>query len=244
VFPPNVQVSTGDLNRPESLREALNNVREVFLLGGYNDMPGVMAEIRRANVEHVVLLSSRSVIDGKSSNAIVSMWMASEDAVRSSGVPWTILQPSGFMSNALRWLPQLRAGDVVRAPFADVPIAAIDPYDIAAVALVALTTSGHEERNYILTGPEALLPADQVGMLSAVLGRNLRFERQSDTEAREELGKSFPPNFVEAFFQFFARGEFDDSSVLPTVFEVTRRQPRTFTQWANAHAKTFATSVG
>src|SRR5262249_31944051 len=66
-------------------------------------MPGVLAEIRRAGVEHVVLLSSRSVVGGDRSSAIVSMWMVSEAAVQSSGVPWTILQPSGFMSNALRW---------------------------------------------------------------------------------------------------------------------------------------------
>ena len=38
------------------------------------------------------------------------------------------------MANTLRWQPQLAAGDVVREPFADVPVAMIDPYDIAAVA--------------------------------------------------------------------------------------------------------------
>lgn len=134
-LPANVEIVAGDLNQPQSLRAALKDVRGVFLLGGYPDMPGLLAEIRRAGVQHVVLLSSRSsVIGGDSSNAIVNMWQASEAAVRSSGVPWTILQPSGFMSNALRWLPQIRAGDVIRIPFADVPIAAIDPCDIAAVA--------------------------------------------------------------------------------------------------------------
>jgi hypothetical protein len=40
------------------------------------------------------------------------------------------------MSNALRWAPQIRASDVIRAPFADTLIAAIDPADIAAVAVV------------------------------------------------------------------------------------------------------------
>jgi hypothetical protein len=29
---------------------------------------------------------------------------------------WTVLGPRQFMSNALRWLPQLQAGDVVRVP--------------------------------------------------------------------------------------------------------------------------------
>jgi len=80
-----------------------------------------------------VLLSSRSVVRGKPDNAIANMWTVFETAVRSSGLPWTVLEPSGFMSNALHWAPQIRAGDVVRAPSADAPIAAIDPYDIAAV---------------------------------------------------------------------------------------------------------------
>ena len=34
--------------------------------------------------------------------------------------------------------PQIKSGDVVRAPFAKVPIAAIDPHDIAAVAIADL----------------------------------------------------------------------------------------------------------
>jgi uncharacterized protein YbjT (DUF2867 family) len=241
----NVETVVGDLDRPESLAPALEGVRGVFLLGGYRDMPGVLAEIRRAGVEHVVLLSSRSVVGGDPSNAIVHMWMTSEEAVRSSGVAWTMVRPSGFASNALRWLPQLRAGDLVRAPFANAPIASIDPHDIAAVAAVALTTEGHESRSYALSGPEAQLPAKQVEILAKILGRNLRFEAQTDDEARAELGRSAPAGFVDAFFRFFVKGEFDDAVVLATVAEVTGQAPRTFEQWARAHLGDFQmTAIG
>ena len=241
----NVETVVGDLDRPESLVPALEGVRGVFLLGGYRDMPGLLAEIRRAGVEHVVLLSSRSVVGGDPSNAIVQMWMASEEAVRSSGVAWTLVRPSGFASNALRWLPQLRAGDLVRAPFASAPIASIDPHDIAAVAAVALTTEGHESRSYALSGPEAQLPAKQVEILAKVLGRDLRFEAQPDDEARAELGRSAPAGFVDAFFRFFVKGEFDDAVVLATVKEVTGQAPRTFEQWARAHLGDFQmTAIG
>jgi uncharacterized protein YbjT (DUF2867 family) len=235
-LPAGVERVNGDFSRPESLSAALEGVRGVFLLGGYSNMLDVMAVIRRAGVKQVVLLSSRSAVGGDESNAIVRMWMASESAVRSSSVPWTILQPSGFMSNAFRWLPQLRAGDVVRAPFADAAIAAIDPHDIAAVAAVVLTGEGHTFRSYVLSGPAPLLPADQVRVLAAVLGRDLRFEPQSEEEARVELSTWLPPNFVEGFFRFFAKGEFDDARVVPTVREITGSEPRTFEQWAKAHA--------
>jgi hypothetical protein len=84
--------------------------------------------------------------------ALVYLPIRSESAVRDSGVPWTILRPSAFMSNALRWLPQLNAGDVVRAAFASVQTATVDPYDIAAVAAQALRRQEHEGRVYQITG--------------------------------------------------------------------------------------------
>jgi len=87
------------------------------------------------------------------------------------------------MSNALRWLPQLSAGDVVRVPFANVRTAVVDPHDIAAVAAVALHQDGHDGRIYCPTGPQALFPADQVRVLAEVLDRDLRFEAHPDDEA-------------------------------------------------------------
>jgi len=234
-LPAEIEVVAGDLDRPASLAPALDGARAVFLLGGHRDMPGLLGQIREAGVRHVVLLSSRSVVGGSPTNAIVRMWMTSEEAVRSSGLAWTILRPSGFTSNALRWVPQLRVGDLVRAPFANAPIASIDPYDIAAVARVALTTAGHESMSYSLSGPEAQLPAQQVAILGKVLGRPLRFEAQADDEARAELRRSTPEEFVDAFFRFFVKGEFDDAVVLPTVRELTGHPPRSFEEWARAH---------
>jgi uncharacterized protein YbjT (DUF2867 family) len=238
-FPNGVESVAGDLNEPASLAAALAGVRGVFLLGGYRDMPQLLAEIARAGVAHVVLLSSRSAALGDPSNAIVKMWLDSEAAVRASGMAWTLLRPSGFASNALRWLPQLRAGNQVRAPFANAAIASIDPADIAAVAALALTGSGHAAQSYSLSGPEAQLPEQQVQILAHILGRDLRFEAQPDDEALAELTKSAPPGFAEAFRRFFVLGEFDDALVLPTVRELSGRPARTFEQWARAHAREF-----
>lgn len=237
-LPAGVEAATGDLNQPASLREALRGVTGVFLLPGYQHMPGVLAEIGRSGAQRVVLLSGSSAADRDMSNAITRYMVASENAVRRSGTPWTILRPSGFASNALQWVPQLKAGDVVRAPFGGVRVAVIDPYDIAAVAAKALTSAG-QGHVYRLTGPRAMLPADRVRVLGTVLGRDLRFETQPDTEARAEMSAAMPAEYVDAFFSFYGDGTLDDSAVLPTVQEVTGAPPRTFEQWATAHAGAF-----
>jgi uncharacterized protein YbjT (DUF2867 family) len=239
-LPAGVEVVQGDLELPESLTPALDGARAVFLLGGWGDMPGLVRRFGGAGVEHVVLLTSRCVVGGKADNAITRMWLDSEAAVRDSGLAWTILRPSGFQANALRWRSQLRQGDVVRAPWPDIAVAAIDPADIAAVAAVVLTGPGHEGAAYSLSGPEPLTSGDQVATLAAVLGRPLRYEPLSDEQARAEMAPDTPAPFIDAFFRFNSGGEYDDSPVLDTVEEMTGRPPRSFAQWARAHADAFA----
>src|ERR671911_677524 len=97
-----------------------------------------LPEMRRAGVERIALQSSSAAPDGDLSNAIARYHILSERAVRESGLAWTFLQPNSFMSNALRWAPQLEAGNVVRDAFGDVPIPTIHPYDVAAVSSAAL----------------------------------------------------------------------------------------------------------
>ncbi|MET7465338.1 hypothetical protein [Nonomuraea sp. NPDC005501] len=48
-----------------------------------------------------------------------------------------------------------------------------------------------------------------------------------------------PRQYVDAFFDFYVKGTLDESVVRPTVQEVTGRPPRTFEQWARAHAGAF-----
>jgi uncharacterized protein YbjT (DUF2867 family) len=229
----------GDLNRPETLAPHLEGVEAAFLLSGYEGLEQTLADMRAAGVERVVLLSSSAAPSEDLTNAVARYHILSERAVRDSGLRWTFLRPSSFMTNSLQWLPQLRAGDVVRAPFADVAVATIDPDDIGAVAAAALRSDAHAGRAYRLSGPEALRPADRVAVLADVLGRDLRFEAQSNDEARAEMSAAMPAEYVEAFFRFFVDGELDESEVLPTVEEVTGRPPRSFRDWVVAHRDAF-----
>jgi uncharacterized protein YbjT (DUF2867 family) len=154
-LPVGVHAVAGDLVRPESVRSAFRDVDRLFLLPGY---PGVARAAADAGVARIVQLSGGSAGSGDQSNAVTRYMERSEQEVREAEVEWTFLRPCAFMSNTLRWLPQLAAGDVVRAPFGDVPVASVDPADIAAVAVVALVEDGHHAMIYRPTGPESLAP--------------------------------------------------------------------------------------
>ena len=106
---------------------------------------------------------------------ITSWHRAGEEAIRGTGLSWTFLRPTAFMSNALTWAPTVATQRVVHAPFASGRTAVVDPADIGAVAARCLTEDGHDNTIYELTGPEPLNPPDQAAILTRVLGRTLSF---------------------------------------------------------------------
>jgi uncharacterized protein YbjT (DUF2867 family) len=139
---------------------------------------------------------------------------------------------SGYDDDGL--VRQLRAAGVSRAAL--LSSSAAPTGDIAAVATVALLADAPESRAYRITGPEALHAGDRVAILGEVLGRRLPFEQLSNDDARREMSANMPPEYVDAFFDFFVAGSIDETTVLPTVTDVTGRPPRTFQEWAQEHA--------
>jgi uncharacterized protein YbjT (DUF2867 family) len=239
-LPTGIEVVGGDLNRPDTLHEAIAGTEAVFLLSGYDGLEETLANMKSAGVRRVVLLSSSAAPGGDLTNAVARYHILSERAVRESGLGWTFLQPNSFMSNTFRWTPQLRDGDTVRLPFPDVPVATIDPADLGAVATAALTSDALEGRALRLSGPESLRPADQVAIVAEALGRDVRFEGMSNEEARAEMSENMPAEYVDAFMSFFADGTVDESQVLPTVEQVIGRPPGTYERWVGANAAALA----
>jgi uncharacterized protein YbjT (DUF2867 family) len=229
----------GDLTDPATLGPALTGATALFLLSGYS--PDVFTAARKAGVRRVVLMSGGSAETGDRTNAVAKYMIETEDALRESGLAWTMVRPRMFMTNTFQWLPQIAEG-VVRAPWPDAASAVVDPADIAAVAAVAaraLVSAEHEGREYPVTGPEALRPGERVQLLSQVLDRPLRYEAQPDDEARAEMSTQMPVEYVDAFFAFYADGKLDEATVFPTVEEVTDRPATTFAEWVHVNADRF-----
>ncbi len=225
-----------DLTDPSTLGPAVAGASALFLLSGYS--PDLFTEAAKAGVPRVVLLSGGSAETGDRTNAVARYMIDTEEALRASGLAWTMVRPRMFMTNALQWKTQIQQG-VVRAPWADVPSAVIDPADIAAVAVQALVSAEHEGREYPVTGPAALRPGERVRILGEALGRELRYEAQPDDEARAEMSAQMPTEYVDAFFGFYSDGKLDEATVFSTVEDVTGRAPRTFADWASANAGAF-----
>ncbi|MEZ0113873.1 uncharacterized protein YbjT (DUF2867 family) [Catenulispora sp. EB89] len=243
VFPDGVQKVVADLGDSD-LTPVLDGVHAVFAITHGLTIAAhdqrLAAAAQQAGVERIVKLSVRNVgHDG--TDPITTLHRAGEEAIRDSGVAWTFLRPTAFMSNALNWAGMIAADQVVYAPFAAGRAAVVDPADIAAVAAACLTQDGHHHRVYELTGPEALGPAEQVALLGEVLWRDLRYvEADPAGMVAQMVTYGVPEEQAQAVVELF-RSTMEPYNAEPTgdVAEVTGRAARSFLDWAKAHRAEF-----
>ncbi|MEV4147303.1 NAD(P)H-binding protein [Amycolatopsis sp. NPDC049691] len=239
-----VEVVAADLARPAGWDAALAGVTKAFLYAGTAGLDGFLS--RASGLEQVVLLSALGA-DPTSADAITRAHGEAEQAVRDSGLPWTCLRPGGFAANRLLWADSVRTG-VVRDPFPESHSALIHEADIAAVAVCALTSSGHLGATYSVTGPESLTVRQQVAVLGRVTGRPVRVEVQDLDDYRRELTAAFAARglgsvgsaeVVEARIRRLAALVGRPQATTATVRDVTGRPARTFAEWAADHAAAF-----
>jgi len=179
---------------------------------------------------------------GGKQNVGTGVWHAAgERAIRESGVPFTFVQPSGFMDNARWWARSIKTEGIVRSATGEGKIPFIHSDDIADVATKALVDPDYRGASLAITGPEALSYAEMTAKIGAVLGRPLRFQQISDEEARaQQVSWATPPPMVEARLSIFrAIREGRLAVVTDGVERVLGRGPISFDRWAEQNAGSF-----
>jgi uncharacterized protein YbjT (DUF2867 family) len=235
------EIVKGDLARPETLDAAFAGVDKLFLLATVPDLPKLAGHAidaaKKAGVKHVVFVSSSAM-----PRIQIGRWHAEAEAkLKASGIAWTILQPGAFASNTLWWVGSIKAQGAVFQPWGDGKVAPIDPRDIADVAVKALTSPGHEDKVYVLTGPEAVSAADELAKIGAAIGRPLRFVDVPEDAVREAMLKAGSPEImVDALLEAMALVKTGyGSEITETVEQILGRKARTFDEWLKDHVKAF-----
>lgn len=244
-LPDGVEVVVGDLTRPQTLPAAFAGVERIFLMDashGLDLTSNAMAAARDAGVQRIVNLSSVGAIPHDPIHLMGRSFVAREAMINESGITWTHLRPSGFMTNTLWWLPSLKAEGAVRNPIGPTRYAYIDPEDIAAVAAVALTQEGHAGQIYTLTGSELMTVAQQVEILAEVLGRKITYIPITPEDAEmEALAQGADKATARILRDLYEAMRTDVSEIITDdVKRVTGSSPASFESWCRRNAAAFA----
>jgi uncharacterized protein YbjT (DUF2867 family) len=242
--PENVRIMRADLTRPGDLRPALEGADALFLHDGGTSADAlqprnILDAARSAGVRRAVLLSSQGVRTRPESHSHGVLMRSLEDAVRRSGLDWTILRPGGFHSNAYAWADAIRTGRTVTAPFGDVGMPTVDPADIADVAAATLREDGHAGQIYELTGPALTTTRERASTIGDRLGEPVRFIEQTRDEAHAQMLQLMPEWAVETTLAVLGEPTPAEQQISAAVERVLGRAPRTFADWAQDHISAF-----
>jgi uncharacterized protein YbjT (DUF2867 family) len=235
-----------DYNRPETLRPAFEGCDRVFLLGP-NALNQTELELnaveaaKAAGVRHIVKQSVMGAVEEAYSLAKVHRPV--EKAVETSGVAWTFLRPNSFMQNTVTFMAQtIRTDDAFYSASGQAEISHVDVGDIAAVALTALTATGHEGKAYTLTGPQALRYDELAQELSKVLGRTIsHISLPPDDLKAAMLAEGMPEAIADRLLdleRYFRENH--ASRITDDVRQVTGRDPRRLAEFVRETAATGA----
>lgn len=229
-----------DWHDPDTWAPALDGMGAAYLCyspdlafpGAPELIAGFGAAAAHAGVQRLVLLSGRGE-DGA---------RAAEDAVRASGLEWTVLRCSWFAQNFSEHflLGPVRRGRLLLPADGSIAEPFVDLEDLAEVAADALTGERHLHRVLELTGPRLLSLHQVAAELSAATGRLIEFAPCTPEQFAADLTQDGIP-FQEALplaglFTEILDGR--NASLSPDLARALVREPADFAAYATRTAAT------
>jgi NAD(P)H dehydrogenase (quinone) len=161
-----------------------------------------------------------------------------EEHIKATGVAHTFLRDNLYID----FMPLLCGPDgVIRGPAGDGRVAAVARDDIAEVAAAVLTSEGHENQTYDLTGPEALTLTEAAAEIARASGRRVTFENETVEEAFASRRPSGEPEYIVegwvSTYTAIAAGELE--TVSDCVERFLDREPQRLGDWLRANPESY-----
>jgi uncharacterized protein YbjT (DUF2867 family) len=240
-----VELVTGDLDDPASVRRALEGVDRVYVSAA--DGPSKVAQetavidlAAEAGVERIVRLSAMHA-DPASALPAFRWHGRIETHLRRSQVPAVVLRPAFFMTNMLMVAAGVAATGNLYAPTAGRRVAMIDIRDVGEVAAVTLLADGHAGRTYELTGPSAVTFSDVAAAIADATGHPVQSVDLTEEQARPRFEGADLPGWLQqhlaGVFGVIRAGGFEHAT--DEVRAITGRPARDFAAFARDFAGAF-----
>ncbi|MER6946061.1 NAD(P)H-binding protein [Nonomuraea sp. NPDC000554] len=229
-----------DLSDPTTFPAALEGVTSVFLYAEASHIDAFVKEAVRAGVEHVVLLSSSSVLaPDAEARPLAASHLEVEWALTASSLRATLLRPGSFAGNALAWAWSIKSGQPISLPFPNSHTDPIHEADVAESALAVLADPERGGRAYTLTGPQSLTFAEQIDTLARVTGRPVTTKPVTREEWKAEMAEYIPDRYAEGLLDWWQSNDGTPVEITSAVEELTDHPARPFATWAQDHLDDF-----
>jgi NAD(P)H dehydrogenase (quinone) len=167
----------GDFAKPESLSTAYAGGSKLLLISiGFGAGPRPEAHKRAvdaavaAGIKQIVYTSYVAISKGDTAG-LASDHFQTEEFIKKSGVAWTMLRNSIYSNGLVQQAAKMLADGKATVTDTDARIGYVTREDCATAAAAVLSSPGHENRAYDITGPELVGPREIAAAASAVAGK-------------------------------------------------------------------------
>ncbi|MDH5526708.1 MAG: NAD(P)H-binding protein [Nitrospirota bacterium] len=239
-MPFSVSARLGDLSRPDSLNDTLADFESVFLVTpeGPDEAAmgvGLVKAIKQAGCKQVVYLSAPAPAWGNEVPMLAAKRTV-EDAVRDSGLRWTILRPNHLFQNDLACRDAIAGRGIYPLPLGDAGISRVDVRDVAEVAAAALTGTGHNGKTYRLDGPDPLTGREVAAAWKRHMGRSVVYAGDDVSAWAAQGAGDLPAEVASAQAEYYRQlqrhGLHADPADLKIMQEIVGRSARSFEGFA------------
>ena len=193
-------VRFGDFNQPESLDAAYRGGTRMLLIsinGGGGDRP----ELHRVAIDAAVRAGVKQIAytsyvnaDRYEDSTIAVDHLRTERILQESGVAWTMLRNQIYANGLVDQAVQIVSDGRYVTHTPDARVAYVTREDCAAAAAAVLTTPGHDNKAYNITGPDAIGPRELVALATEISGKPVELVVLSEADYRRRLAESGMPD--------------------------------------------------
>jgi NAD(P)H dehydrogenase (quinone) len=237
-----VEVRKGDYSDYASLVKAFQGVDKLYFVSG-NDVINrlqqhinVVKAAREAGVKHVLYTSfQRKNESGTSPIALVAgSHISTENLLKESGLAYTLLKHTIYMEMLPLFMgDKVLENGVIFQPAGDGKVSYASRIDMAEAAANILTSSGHENKAYDISGPTSYSYHDIAAIISGLAGKKITYVSPTSEEFKQALAKAgVPPEYIGLFASFneaFKLGEFDHPD--NTLEQLLGRKPTSLSEY-------------
>jgi len=227
------KIIVGDLHDETAIRSAMRGVQSIYhicpnmnsdesLIGQF-----LIKEASNVGVEHFIYHSVLHPQTEKMKHHWAKLRV--EEMIFESGLPFTILQPAPYMQNLLASWKSIIEDGVLRVPYSiNSKFSFVDLEDVAQAAKIVLTGPNHRNATYELAGTEPMSHVEVAEIMSIVLNRDVRAEKQAIASWKlrtKGMNQYATENLVKMFDYYDQWGLPGNPNVLRWVL---RREPTSF----------------
>lgn len=204
-LPAGVEGVIGNLLEPKTLRSIFQDADRVFMLNAVSPTEcseGLMALLaaKEESLKKFVYLSVQDV-DKALHLPHFGSKIPIEQAIKKSGIPYTILRANNFYQNDHWFKDAMLQYGVYPQPLGDAGASRVDIRDIAEAAVISLTTDKGSNITLNLVGPDVLTGESTAEIWSEALGKTISYGGD-DLDAWEEQMLQYMPDWMVYDFRF------------------------------------------